>query len=200
MLVNVSRYVGLFVVLVGCGGRATQPGDNPGSGGSGARGGAGGCNEALPGAEPSATIFRYVSNMQVFVRRGCGLSYQLSSSCASPSGPLLSATGLKDCADATPRDCLNDGADCATFAELVEPDSPFEETWTGNLYTVGSDASGCACSTATPAPPGTYTLSTTEFLSEPDALGNQNPFPRRVEFELPAPGGVVTIDLGFTGL
>jgi hypothetical protein len=119
---------------------------------------------------------------------------------------------VTSCADghATPlslwRDCTVDcvtGADdcilceqCLDGGVQVSPDTPLEVTWDGNTYAFGWTPQGCRCATATPAPAAHHRLRVPVFVSEQDALQGTPTWTQEVDFDLPAPGGVVEVLLG----
>jgi hypothetical protein len=105
---------------------------------------------------------------------------------------------VADCSD-TSIGCIACGA-CFSGAKEVAPGTPIDDTWDGRIYQYGMLASGCSCATGHYAAPGSYTLVISEFLSESDAMNNANPYVLKIPFQLPAPNGVVSVDLGFSGI
>jgi hypothetical protein len=87
-----------------------------------------------------------------------------------------------------------------SFTTEIAPGAPFDDEWDGRIYKYSTSPSGYSCATGYNAAPGLYTLVVSEFLSESDAATNTNPFVREVPFRLPAPNGVVSVDLGFYGI
>jgi len=176
------------------------------TGGSGNDGGMGaaagssfggdGCGPKTSPLGPYPVKFVFSSNTPVYLRFECGLTYDLY---ACGSSTLLRRPGCTpDCSD-TSSGCWECGV-CSSGVDPIGPGVSLEESWDGQIYSYGTTPSGCRCATGANAAPGMYTIGLSEFFSEADALANTNGYPRQVQFQLPAPNGVVQVDLGFIGI
>ena len=207
---------GVLVValaLVACGGRAVTDGlaaqGGQSSGGSssvaGASGGGGSAECLSAGLVPptSHVLFVFESDQPLWMRRTCDMDYTLSKVCGDTSASIQTTT---DCIPA----CGSKDSGCAECAPcwnppvLLGPPSADGTTatmvWLGDVYTPGTTRTGCACSNATRARTGTYTIGVNGFLTADDALANRNGYPFSSTFEYPPPNGEVHVKLNFTGL
>jgi len=185
---------------------STSSGGYATDGGYGNQGGAGaaagssfggdGCGPKTSPLGPYPVKFVFSSNTPMYLRFDCSLNYNLYA-CGS-SALTRSNACTADCSD-TSSGCIACGA-CAYGAKPVGPGASLEDSWDGRIYSFGTLPSGCACTTGANAAPGMYTIGLSEFFSEADALANTNGYPRQVQFQLPAPNGVVQVDLGFIGI
>jgi hypothetical protein len=155
-----------------------------------------GCGPKTSPLGPYPVKFVFSSNTPVYLRFECSLNYNLYA-CGS-SALTRSGACTADCSD-TSSGCIACGA-CAFGAKPVGPGASLEDSWDGRIYSYGTLPSGCPCTTGANAAPGMYTIGLSEFFSEADALANTNGYPRQVQFQLPAPNGVVQVDLGFIGI
>lgn len=156
-----------------------------------------GCGPKTSPLGPYPVKFVFSSNTPVYLRFECSLSYNLYA-CGSSALPRSGAC-TADCSDTSSSGCIACGA-CAFGAKPVGPGASLEDSWDGRIYSSGTLPSGCPCTTGANAAPGMYTIGLSEFFSEADALANTNGYPRQVQFQLPAPNGVVEVDLGFIGI
>ena len=167
-------------------------------GGAAGEGGVGGCGPSTSASGPYPVRFVFSSNTPVYIKEDCQLNYALYS-CNSGTNPLVrEASCVADCSD-TSIGCVACGA-CFSGSAFVGPSTTIEDTWGGKIYKYGTLPSGCSCTSGANAAPGVYTLRLSEYFTESDARANTNPYPREVQFELPAPNGTVLVDLGFTGI
>ncbi len=98
-------------------------------------------------------------------------------------------------------DCAEAGGGCiACGACMVEPlevtnGAPAEVAWPGHTYTFDHTASGCSCHVRTPAAAGKYRATIRVYASEEAVTSGELLRVVEHDFELPAPGGVVTVPL-----
>ncbi len=181
-------------------------GATAGAGGTGAVGGSGGTGgvpaqcqvSGTPGPGPHETkfVFRTDSTDPVYIYAGCRLRYDVLS-CADGYNQSLAmfADCTTPCSD-TSGGCIACGA-CFEEARAVTSSTPTEDIWPGNTYTFGTDPQGCSCHRGFTAPAGKYRVSVPVYLSESDALSGGPSVATivDVDFDLPAPNGVVVVDL-----
>lgn len=211
-------------LAVACGGQASEPspgaaggsGATGGAGGSGGFGGSGGTsatggNGGLGGAggsipdrcavqtsspPPYSVTFRFVNSspVELFVFQGCRLKYSVSA-CADDYQTNLAmwADCTVDCSDPSPG-CIACGA-CFETALAVLPGGGPESSWEGNTYTFGTNSQDCPCHTGTVAPAARYRVSVPVYASEDDALSGNKLYDVTQDFELPAPGSLVEVEL-----
>jgi hypothetical protein len=153
----------------------------------------GGCGLSTSPSGPYPVDFVFSSNTPVYIRQDCALNYDLYDCGLMPI--VRSAPCVVDC-NAMSNGCSTCGQ-CPYGALRVGPGAPLKDSWGGQIYEYGTLPSGCPCASAANATPGPYSIVVRAFLTEADALANTNPYVHTVQFELPAPNGLVAVDLGF---
>jgi len=180
-------------------------GAGTGAGGTGAEGGSGGAGGTSPEdcavstalSPPYEVTFRFLAGAgpETWLRQDCEIVFAVTSCADDYATPLALWPGCTvDCSDTNPS-CMACGA-CMTSGVLVDLDQPLEVLWEGNTYTFGQTVAGCDCATPHAAPAAHYHLEVPVFASEQDATQGGPIWMTAVDFELPAPGGVVEITLG----
>ncbi len=175
-----------------------------GSGGTGAVGGSGGtggmppeCRGPVtePGPYPSTLRFVNPLRSSLWLREECELRWQLYS-CADGYQQALSHSAMctSACDDVVNGGCIVCGA-CMVGAREVTSAQPAEVAWQGSVYDFDT-VQGCYCHREQNPLPGKYRFTTQVYATEQEAReGSAAGRTVSVEVELPAPGGVVTIDL-----
>ena len=181
------------------GGEIFHGGQGGGSGAGGSFAGQGGsCGPATSPSGPYPVNFVFTTNTPVYIRNDCTLDYDLYS-CNSGGTPLKrSAACVADC-NSQASGCLACGP-CPLGAELIQPGDMIKDSWGGKIYTYGSLPSGCACASGSNAAPGVYHIAVVSYFSAADAMAKTNGYSHTVQFMLPAPNGIVQVDLGFIPL
>ena len=182
-------------------------GGSGGSSGSGATGGSGGsggdvllppeCVVKTAQPSPHAVTFRFTNtgSDRVFVLQECTLRYSIQSCADGYSDDLtLNAFCTLGCDDPNVG-CIACGA-CAYFGEPIDSGQSLEHIWQGLTYTFGQTPDGCQCSNSHDAPAGKYRVTIPVYASDGDAQSGTVLRTVTADFDLPAEGGVVTVDLG----
>jgi hypothetical protein len=175
-----------------------------GEGGAGANGGSGGAGGTLPPScsvdtqqsPPYEVTFRFVSmgGVDTWLHQGCEVELSVTSCADGYSAALSMWPGCTvDCSDTS--GCIACGA-CWDGGVLVDPSSPFEVQWSANTYTFGQTANGCECSSPHPVSAAHYRLTVPVYGSELDTTQGAPMWSTTVDFELPAPSGIVEVQLG----
>ncbi len=200
-----------LILAAGCGGNVDAR--LAGQGGAGGDGttttttgtGTGGAGGALPEQcqvetslpAPYATTFHFWNpNMAtVYLKQQCHLEHTVTS-CADGYAAPLSLWGdcTVDCTLPDTNGCIACGA-CPDGAQAIAPQGALDEPWGGVTFTFGTTPSGCSCHTAHPKPAGKYRIAIPVYASEAAAQAGVPDYEVAVDFELPAPSGVVDVPL-----
>jgi hypothetical protein len=166
-------------------------------------GGAGGglpaeCSAPSNGPGPYAVTFQFTNpdpnGAPVYLRRECDLQFDVTACADGYSAPVgRSGSCSVDCADPS-GGCIACGA-CMVDGVGVLGDAPSQASWDGSTYTFGQNAEGCPCHTAHAAPAQKYRLRVPVFATQDAAVTNQVGWTVTTDFTLPAPNGVVVVDL-----
>jgi len=185
---------------VGGGGAGGSGAVGGGSGGSGAVAGSGGmpneCTVPASGPGPYATKIRFVnkSSTPIWLREDCMVRYELYS-CAD--GYQVELPHAADCMMSCSDDfggCIACGA-CMVQAHEVTPTTPVETEWSGNTYKFSTNGTGCQCYDQFAAPAGKYAIRLPVWFSEEQATSFGPSAEAMGYFELPAPNGVVEVNV-----
>lgn len=219
----------LASVLFGCGGKTDEPAASGGSGGGGAVAGTGGAGAtggggsggagatggggaggsggmggacAVPVTEPGPYALKIKivnpTSQSLFVREDCMLNWSLYACTDGYTTALSHAANCTiDCSD-DPTGCIACGA-CMLTAHEVTPAAPVSADFGGYTYTFSQNASGCSCHNQIVAPPGKYAIRVPVFLSQQDAESGTAAYTAEAYFDLPAPNGVVEVNLAQLG-
>ncbi len=188
----------------GSGGGGAGGTGGSGTGGSSASGGSGGsggsvvppqCRVADDTDGPHQTEFRFINNgaYPVFVKEDCSLNFSVAS-CADDYSGALAITGncTIECGEG---DCIACGA-CQSLVHKLETGESKSGQWYGSTYTFDETKAGCPCHYQRTAPNGKYRVSIPVYSDEDAAwMGGDTAFVAEAEFDLPAAGGVVEIDI-----
>lgn len=98
-----------------------------------------------------------------------------------------------DCT-AQPTECPICGQ-CPGGPAAVTSAAPREFSWSGHTYDFGKNQAGCSCHEEKTAHAGKYRLTVPVYASEADANAHTNGVNRTVDFDLPAPNGIVNVQL-----
>lgn len=154
------------------------------------------CAVASPDPAPYAVTFRVTnpSGVPAFVRQECHVRFDVMACADGYSAPLgLYGDCTLDCNQPGPG-CIACGA-CMMEGRAVTPDQPVDASWSGQSYTFGMTPDGCQCSTAHPMPAAKYRVRLPVYASKQDAEADQLGWEVSVDFQLPAPGGIVEIPI-----
>jgi hypothetical protein len=181
--------LGIAALAAACGGQVVA--------GTGGSGGSIPPECAVPTelSAPYPVTFEFVSagGAPAFLAENCATEFEVTS-CADGYITPIARDGncTVDCS--TTNECIQCGA-CPTNAIEVTPSAPRLEEWSGLAYDFGKTNTGCSCHTSSPAQAGKYRVVVPVYSSETDALAETNATSVTVDFELPAPNGVVTVAL-----
>ncbi len=195
----------LSAVAIGCGsnvevgGGGGQAGGPTGSSSSSSSGTAGGlpdeCQVDTSQPTPHEVVFRFenATDQPLFLRRICTLDLAVSA-CADDYGePLALWPGLSaDCNDPS-GGCVQSEA-CLTEAVAAEAGVPVNEPWPGKVYTFDINAEGCVCHYEHHTAAAKYRVTVPVFGSV-DVEDEEPAFEVEVNFEVPAPAGIVAVPL-----
>jgi hypothetical protein len=141
---------------------------------------------------PVTFQFKGAGSTALFLREECQLKYTVTS-CAGGYQEALVLTGqcTVDCSEKN--QCIQCGA-CLEAAVPINPGGTFEQPWTGKTYTFDQNNVGCECHVEHLAPAGKYRVTVPVYATEQAAAENGAPAGEvSVDFDLPAPGGVVEV-------
>jgi hypothetical protein len=184
----------------GSGGTAAGGSGGTSTGGSGAGGSGGMPSECavptnLQGPYPLKIQITNPTSQKLYVREDCMLNWSLYS-CADgyTSSVPHAADCMMECTDQPGMGCIACGA-CMLSALEVTAGQPVVTDWSGFAYTFGQNLDGCSCFNQAVAPAGKYAIKIPVYLSENDAAGGNSVYDAWAYFELPAPNGVVEVNL-----
>lgn len=199
-------------LVIGCGGNVT--GGSGGDGGSTNTAGSGGAT----GTTSTTTTTTYPQACAVetnltapysvtfqFTVPTVGATYYLAENCttefsiftcddAYAASVAISGDCTVDCS--MMGECIECGA-CPQGAVAVTSSTPSEYTWAGNTYTFGQNNVGCGCHNEFTAHAGKYRIVVPVYPTEQDAIDHTNAMEHTVDFDLPAPNGIVNVPLEF---
>lgn len=186
-------------------GSSVESGTGGGGTGGGATGsgGAGGAGGQLPAecvvetAEPAphAVTFHFINPGPdpLYLWQDCTLGYEILSCADGYTDPLARIGACtNDCNAAPGGGCIVCGP-CPSSALEVPAGGQQTDDWSGHHYTFGTDAEGCSCHVQHDARSGRYRVKVRVFTSTDEDA--PPPYEVTVDFELPAPGGVVDVPL-----
>ena len=193
------------LIATACGGSSTADGSNTGgtSTGGTSTGGTGGklpdaCVVSTAEPAPHAVTFRFnnTSGSSLYIVETCFLDYTVKS-CAD--GYVAEVQRDSMCTELCSANagCLACGA-CAWLGKEIPTGTSLESTWEGYSYTLHDipGMAGCQCHERHEAPAGRYRVEVDVYASAIDAETGQAPLRTvPVDFELPAPNGIVDIAL-----
>jgi len=142
--------------------------------------------------QATPVTFIFSANAPVYLRQVCALDFGLYG-CDATTPLKFQAACVSDCNSGG--GCLACGA-CALQAVKVAPGAPAQSFWTGETYTFGTSPNGCVCATGQPAGSGEYTIATTVYTSEADAMSGTNGIEVRQTFTYPPANGTVNVFVG----
>ena len=186
------------VLAAGCGGTVGGSGGGGGEGGSGGSG----TTSTLPAecaveteeSAPYSVTFQFkgAGATTVYMREECTLRYRVTS-CGDgyQEGLVLTGQCTVDCAEKN--QCIQCGA-CLEQAVAIAPGGTQEHAWAGKTYTFSENNVGCMCHVEHTAPAGKYRITVPVWATEQEAEEGGSPAGEvSVDFDLPAPGGVVEV-------
>jgi hypothetical protein len=144
---------------------------------------------------PYPVTFSFISkNVQpVYLLRQCRTQFAVKSCFDGYQSSLaISADCTVDCNDPPVGACM--ACDCAFDMVPVSDSSSLEVSWPGNTYTFAKNADGCECHNRFEAPAGKYRIEVPVYLTN-ELYPSTPDYTAVVDFTLPAPSGVVTVDL-----
>ncbi len=195
-----------LLIVAACGGKAVVDAGGGGSGGSTTSSSPSSGTGLGPAAEcavktneiaPFEVSFQLTNNSSstIYVRQECVLSYAVSA-CIDGYKPSLAI--WPDCTvdcEEDPGGCIDCGA-CPLSGQAITPGSHLNTDWMGKTYTFQSTSMGCQCHNMKYAPAGKYRVSVPVYVTEQQAMSSGPPsYDVDVDFDLPAPGGVVEVVL-----
>ena len=196
-----------LVLLAACGSTVNQ-GGNGGAGGTGGgtagSGGDGGDGGVIPPecvvetAEtgPYEVTFQFENNgaFPAFLREDCVLNYTISS-CEFGFASVTTRALCSQACDSTGSGCIDCGA-CPQAGIPVDVGAKTTDTWSGKRYTFGTTSEGCSCHEEHVARAGKYQIRVPVYASDMDAQAGTPSYDVTVNFDLPAPNGVVVVPIG----
>ena len=183
-----------------------------GSGGGGAGGGATtstsstatstvpeACRVQTEAAAPYAFTFRMTNatGTPAFVFDMCGIELTVTACADGYAAPLpvTEPCSYVRCAEGRDAGCPGTCGACDSGGRVVTADAPVERAMPGVTYSTGN--AYCACTDVVPLPAAKYRVRVPVWASKEDAESHKVPgWEASVDFELPAPGGVVEIPVG----
>lgn len=195
-------------LAIGCGGNVV--GGSGGDGGGTSTAGAGGSSttttstSSIPEAcvvetnltAPYSVTFQFTVSTpgtSLFLAENCYTEFSISSCDDGYSASLaISGDCTVDCSEMN--GCVECGA-CPQFGIEVTSAKPSESTWAGHTYTFGQTSVGCECHNEFNAHAGKYRITVPVYPTEQDAIDHTNGVPHAVDFDLPAPNGIVNVPL-----
>ncbi len=124
----------------------------------------------------------------------CALRYDVTG-CATGYAEPLVRTGVCTVPCDGPPDCIACGA-CPMVAPEVLPGDSIGDGWAGLAFTFDTNASGCQCHHESVAPAAKYRVIVPVYESAEAARDFGMPSHlAEVDFSLPAPGGLVVVEL-----
>lgn len=183
--------------VAGSGGSAGT-GGTAGVGGGGVAGSGGSVPDACavdadtPGPYEVSFVFENHGSADAYLFQGCRLRFDVKSCADDYQEPVAI---WADCTV----DCEDDGGciACGACQELMVPiglGDSHEDMWTGYHYTFGTSSQGCSCHNEFVAPAGKYRIEVPVYDGE-DPYTAQVARVATADFTLPAPDGVVRIDV-----
>ena len=155
------------------------------------------CRVDTTAAPPYSAVFRLENDTAdaLFIGEDCHERLTVSA-CASGYAPLsLHADCTSPCPLAPGTGCIACGA-CMTRGVAVAPGATLDVAFSGVTYTFDTTMA-CGCSNAMNAPAGRYRIEVPIYADELSAeTGGTALRTVRLDFELPAPDGIVTVPLG----
>jgi hypothetical protein len=91
--------------------------------------------------------------------------------------------------------CIACGA-CLQASVPVDIGAQTTDTWAGKRYTFGTTSDGCSCHEEHVAPAGRYRIRVPVYTSDMAAQEGTPSYEVTMNFELPAPNGVVVVPIG----
>ncbi|TKC99211.1 hypothetical protein [Polyangium fumosum] len=191
-----------LVLAAACGSEVNQDG----SGSAGGTGGAGGEGGVLPPqcvvetseTGPYEVTFQFENDgaSPAFLRKDCSLEYTISSCEDGYSASLAIRASCSQACDSADGGCLACGACPPVGGVPVEIGAPTTDAWKGMRYTFGKTAEGCTCHESHVAQAGRYQIRVPVYPSDEAAQTGTPSHEVTVNFELPAPNGVVVVPIG----
>lgn len=186
---------------------------NEGSGGSG--GGAGGAGGGTTGSGgeggaippecavetsdpgPYTVTFQFENSGvgTAYLREDCHLNYAIRSCADGFAEPLAIHADCSQACGETGGGCLVCGA-CELTSVPVAENAQATDSWSGLRYTFGMTSEGCSCHEQHLARPGRYRIEVPVYTSDLAAQEGTPSYEVSVNFELPAPNGVVVVPIG----
>lgn len=199
----------LVAVFAACGGTAIVDDHIAGSGGASSSAsvgatngtGAGGgipdeCAVSHDATGPYPVRFQFLnsSGRSWFLLQDCAFRFDVTA-CATGYAEPLVRSGACTAPCSGPPDCIACGA-CPLGGAEVPPGDVLGEDWSGLTFTFGTNASGCQCHDESFAPAAKYRVVVPVYESAESARALGMPSHRvEVDFPLPAPDGIVSIEL-----
>ncbi|MDI3287442.1 hypothetical protein [Polyangium sp. 15x6] len=197
-----------LVLSAACGSTVNQDGSGGAGGGGGTGGGTGGsggeggvippeCAVETPASDPGPyeVTFQFENNgaFPAFLREDCFLQYTIESCEYGYAAVSTHAMCTQPCSSTD--DCLTCGA-CLMASVPVDVGAQSTDTWSGTRYTFGTSAKGCSCHEPHVARAGRYRIRVPVYASDMDAQAGTPSYEVTMNFELPAPNGVVVVPIG----
>lgn len=181
------------------GGAGGAGGDGGGTTGSGGEGGVipPECAVATsePGPYPVTFQFENFGVGTAYLREDCALQYSITSCEDGYSEPVATRTFCSQpCGDPS-GGCIVCGP-CPLGPVPVAEGAQSTDAWPGMRYTSGTTSEGCACHEEHVARAGRYRIVVPVYTSEMAVMEGTPSYEVTVNFELPAPNGVVVVPIG----
>ncbi len=198
---------GLVLAAAACG----SSGNQNGSGGAGGAGGAGGgtagsggeggeippqCVVETSESGPYGVTFQFENSgaFPAFLRKDCLLQYTIEACEDGYSAPVVTnALCSQACGNAD--GCIVCGA-CPLDSVPVDVGAQTTDSWVGTRYTFSMTSDGCSCHEEHTARAGRYRIRVPVYDSDMAAQAGTPSYEVTMNFDLPAPNGVVMVPIG----
>lgn len=157
------------------------------------------CRAATDAPGPHAFAFRMTNatGAPAFVFDSCGIELTVTACADGHAAPLAVSAPCSyvPCSDGPDAGCPGVCGACEALARAVTADERPERAMAGVTYSTGS--AYCSCTDLVPLPAAKYRVRVPVWSTEEAARTGHDPaWTASVDFELPAPGGVVEVPVG----
>lgn len=182
----------------GTGGAGGAGGTGGGAAGSGGEGGAIPPQCVVETSEPGPyeVTFQFENSgaFPAFLRQDCVLQYTIEACEDGYSAPVpIHALCSQACGSAD--GCIVCGA-CPLGSVSVDTGAQTTDSWAGIRYTFGMTTDGCSCHEEHLARAGRYRIRVPVYASDMAAQAGTPSYEVTMNFDLPAPNGVVVVPIG----
>jgi hypothetical protein len=193
-----------LVLVAACGSSVNENGSGGAGGAGGGTAGSGGEGGAIPPqcvvetseSGPHEVTFQFENSgaFPAFLRRDCALEYSITSCADGYSAPVTTRAFCSQACDGGDG-CILCGP-CPLDSVPVDIGAQATDTWAGMRYTFGMTPDGCSCHEEHVAPAARYQIRVPVYASDMAAQAGTPSYDVTMNFELPAPNGVVVVPIG----